>query len=272
MKYYRKPAVAGLFYPADPSELNELINSFYENISDPLYNNVRGIVSPHAGYVYSGLTAAHAFHQIKNKPYETVYILSPSHREYFPGVSIYSGDYYQTPLGDFEINNEMRNELAGINDDFIFSGVEGHRAEHGVEVILPFLSNAIGNCSIVPIVFGDQKKEFVNELSRRLTPLLNEKSLIIASSDLSHFYSRRIAEQLDANAAERISRFEPDGLQNDLDSHKTEACGGGAIVAMMKACRDFSSSNSAVLHRSDSGDKTGDLSEVVGYLSAAVYH
>ncbi|MDP2303405.1 MAG: AmmeMemoRadiSam system protein B [Ignavibacteria bacterium] len=270
MKHIRKTAVAGLFYPSDKKELSDLINSFYSGMGDPDFNRITGMVAPHAGYIYSGLTAAHAFFQIKNKNYDTVIIISPSHREYFPGISIYNGDAYDTPLGELEVDKDFRKKLTEKSDD-IFEGINGHRAEHGIEVELPFLIDAIGFPKIVPIVMGDQRKELVDELSQRLAPMLNEKTLVIASSDLSHFYTRKVADKLDSIAAEKISAFDTDGLQFDLDNKRCEACGGGPIIAMMKACLSFNSNKSKVLHRSDSGDITGDFREVVGYLSAVVY-
>jgi AmmeMemoRadiSam system protein B len=270
VKHIRKTAVAGLFYPSDKNELSDLINSFYYGMSEPNISGITGMVAPHAGYIYSGLTAAHAFHQIKNKNFETVVIISPSHREYFPGISIYSGDAYDTPLGELEIDKLFRKELTEKSEN-IFEGKNGHHSEHGIEVELPFLINAIGFPKIVPIVMGDQRKEFVDELSKILSPLLNENTLVIASSDLSHFYTKKVADKLDTVVAERISSFDVDGLQSDLDNKKCEACGGGPIIAMMKACQNFNSDKSTILHRSDSGDITGDYREVVGYLSAVVY-
>jgi hypothetical protein len=270
VKHIRKTAVAGLFYPSDKNELSDLINSFYIGMSEPNISSITGMVAPHAGYIYSGLTAAHAFHQIKNMNYETVIIISPSHREYFPGISIYNGDAYNTPLGELEVDENFRKELTQQSES-IFAGNDGHRGEHGIEVELPFLINAIGFPKIVPIVMGDQRKELVDELSQKLSPLLNEKTLVIASSDLSHFYTKNVADKLDSVAAERISSLDADGLQSALDNKRCEACGGGPIVAMMKACQSFNSNKSTILHRSDSGDITGDYREVVGYLSAVVY-
>jgi len=125
--------------------------------------------------------------------------------------------------------------------------------------------------SIVPIVMGDQNILFVNELAEKLAELITNETLIVASSDLSHFYNKLKANQLDSVVERHIKNFDYNGLQRDLETKKCEACGGGAIVAMMKASDLVKKKKSIILSRSDSGDVSGDNSEVVGYLSAAVY-
>ncbi|MFA3782187.1 AmmeMemoRadiSam system protein B [Melioribacteraceae bacterium 4301-Me] len=271
MKRIREPAVAGMFYPSSPQKLLDEVKTLFDlTRSETNIDNILGIVSPHAGYVYSGKIAASAFNILLNKNYHTVIIISPSHREYFPGISIYDGDAYKTPLGIVPVNKEVRQKLID-SGQFIFEGVQGHRAEHAVEVQLPFLQVILKDFEIVPIVMGDQSRQYVDELSKSIASSLDEKTLIVASSDLSHFYSKETANMLDSIVENHINKFDFDGLQKDLESGKCEACGGGAIVAMMKAAYIASKKNSKVLARGDSGDVTGDFSEVVGYLSAAVY-
>lgn len=271
MKNIREPVVAGMFYPSTPSKLKSEIQLMLD-AAQPAekFNGVGGIVSPHAGYIYSGKTAAYAFNAVANVKYKTVVIISPSHREYFPGVSIYSGDAFRTPLGIVTLNKEMIVQLTA-EGKFIFEGMNGHRAEHGVEVQIPFLQTIMKDFSIVPIVLGDQRKMFVEVFAEKLAEVMDDETLIVASSDLSHFYTKDAADKLDSVVAKRITDFDYSGLRHDLDSGKCEACGGGAIVAMMKALELFNKKKSKVLSRSDSGDVTGDNSEVVGYLSAVVY-
>jgi len=155
MKQVRKPAVAGYFYPSEPDKLKKQIETLL-SISKPSrsFNNIFGIVSPHAGYIYSGRTAAYGFNLLKESSYKTVVILSPSHREYFPGVSVYNGDSYETPLGIIELNLEMADKLTS-NSRIIFRGIEGHREEHAIEVLIPFLQTVLNDFTIVPIVMGD---------------------------------------------------------------------------------------------------------------------
>lgn len=271
MKGIREPAVAGMFYPASQIKLSEQVNQLLsEAIPNKKYSNVAGIVSPHAGYIYSGKTAAFGFNSPINNDYETVIIISPSHREYFRGISIYDGDAYRTPLGDVPLNNEIIEKL--ISDSkVIFKGIQGHRAEHAVEVQIPFLQVLLKDFSIIPIVLGDQNRNFVYELADSIAQVFNEKTLIVASSDLSHFYSRTKADRMDSVVERNIENNDYEKLQSDLETGKCEACGGGAIVAMMRAANLVNRKKSKVVARSDSGDVSGDFAEVVGYLSSVMY-
>lgn len=268
----REPQVAGMFYPSDPNELKSVINEYLDSAEVKIkYKHIGGIITPHAGYAYSGKTAAHAYKAIKNKKYKNVIILSPSHREYFQGVSIYSGDAYKTPFGNIPINLKMRDKI--INDkNIIFSGKEGHGVEHALEVQLPFLQVAIGDFELIPLVIGDQSKDLMYELGEILSGINDEETLIVASSDLSHFYSKSYANVLDSRVANRINEFNYDELQNDIDEKRCEACGGGGIVALLKALKLNNFTNAKVVAQSDSGSVTGDDSEVVGYLSAIIYN
>ena len=271
MNNIRQPAVAGLFYPSDAHKLRtDVKNMLLASESDLDISRVFGIVSPHAGYIYSGGTAAFGFNLLKNKKYNKVIIISPSHREYFPGNSIYNGDAYQTPLGLVNIDKELAQKIVE-GSKTVFLGMEGHRQEHAVEVQIPFLQTVLTDFKIVPIVMGDQTKAYVDDLASQIAKAVDDDTVVVASYDLSHFYSKQKAFQLDSIVAKHISDFDYDKLQNDLDTRKCEACGGGPIVALMKAAALLDKKKSVVLNRSDSGDVSGDNSEVVGYLSAAIY-
>jgi len=267
----RQPAVAGLFYPASKSKLEDEIKTLL-SISDSKksFNNIFGIVVPHAGYIYSGRTASYAFNLLKNKYIETVIIISPSHREYFPGISVYEGDGYETPLGVVEVNKDMVDILTG-ESRVIFKGIEGHRQEHAVEVQIPFLQIVLKAFKIVPIVMGDQGDLFVDELAEKLSHIVGDKTVVVASSDLSHYYMSDVADKLDSIIEKRILDFDYENLQKDFQMRNCEACGGGAIVSMMKAASRLNRKKSEVLYRCNSGDTTGDYREVVGYLSAVIY-
>jgi len=267
----RHQQVAGYFYPADKDKLQKDIALMLQ-VAKPekAFNNIFGIVSPHAGYMYSGKTAAFAYNLLKDKFYKTVIIISPSHAEYFSGISIYDGDAYETPLGIVEIDQVMVDMLVE-NNKIIFRGIQGHRKEHALEVQIPFLQTVLKNFKIVPIVMGDQSKMFVDELAEKISKVVDDNTLVVASSDMSHFYSAEEAERLDSVVEKRINDFDFEQLLKDLDDHECEACGGGPIAVMMKTASLKNIDKSLVISRSDSGDVTGDKSEVVGYLSAVVY-
>jgi len=271
MSKIRKPVVAGLFYPADPNELDKEL-SLLLSLAEPLLNpdSVTGIISPHAGYIYSGRTAAFGFKVLKNKNIKNVIIISPSHHEYFRGISIYDGDAFETPLGVVEINNEISAKIIEGSKN-IFFGINGHREEHAVEVQIPFLQNVLNDFKIVPIVMGDQNAVYVSELAERLAKVIDDYTVIVASSDLSHYYSKDKAFKLDSIVEEKIKQFDFNGLQFDIDNRVCEACGGGPIISMMKAAFLSGKNKSVILNRSDSGDTSGDNNQVVGYLSAAIY-
>jgi MEMO1 family protein len=271
MNNIRQPAVAGMFYPADSAKLRTDIQFMLSSVeTEPIVTDVLGIISPHAGYIYSGRTAAYGFNLLKNKNYNKVIIISPSHHEYFDGISIFNGDAYKTPLGVVDVDKELARKIIEGGKS-IFFGMEGHRQEHAIEVQIPFLQMVLQNFKIVPIVMGDQDKVFINDLSERIASVIDEETVVVASSDLSHFYSKQIAFKLDSIVAKHISEFNYEELRTDLDKKNCEACGGGPIVVLMKAASLLGKTKSMVLNRSDSGDVSGDNTEVVGYLSAAIY-
>jgi len=267
----RKPAVAGQFYPANPQKLESEIKRYLNNsIPSSFPSKIFGLVSPHAGYVYSGSSAAYGFNTIKNKKFNTVIIISPSHKEYFPGVSIYNGDAYETPLGEIPINQDVSDLLLDHKTN-IFRGINGHRDEHAIEVQLPFLQYVLKDFSIVPIVMGDQSKIYIDALANRLREVVNEDTLLIASSDLSHYYSADEAEEKDSKIEKSINEYNIEQLASDITNNKCEACGAGPILSVMKSVKQKNKNKSLVLNRTHSGYVSGDYDQVVGYLSAVFY-
>ncbi|MFC2132971.1 AmmeMemoRadiSam system protein B [Bacteroidota bacterium] len=272
MKKIRHSAIAGSWYPGTEKQLRKEINLMLDLTKpEEQIDDILGLISPHAGYRYSGLTAAYGYNLVQNKKYEKAIVLAPSHREYFPGVSIYSGDAYETPLGLVKINNELKERIID-SSEVIFQGDEGHNPEeHALEIQLPFLQVVLKDFEFVPMIIGDQRKEYVYEVGEKLGGLIDDKTLIVASTDLSHFHPKPEAEKLDLIVTEKIGNFDYDGLQEALESNKTEACGGGTVVALMKAADAAGFKHSKILHKTDSGEVTGDTSGVVGYVSAVFY-
>ncbi len=270
--YARPPVVAGMFYPEHEQELRRSVESLLaEPEPSTRQGTLLGLVVPHAGYLYSGRTAARAFALLKGRTVSTVVLVGPSHREYFDGVSVFSGASFKTPLGSVEVDAELRAELMKIYPP-IRSSVAGHKAEHSLEVQLPFLQVAARNVKILPIVMGDQKRSYCEGLGNALAELARKRRVfLVASSDLSHYYPSEIARRLDAVAIASIQELNYDALMSHLDADETEACGGGPVAAVLCAAKDAGADFCEVLDSCNSGDVSGDTERVVGYVSAALW-
>lgn len=271
MKGHRPPAVSGMFYPSEKQYLSVLLDKLFSGVeSGNEFEYIPGIIVPHAGYRYSGATAATGFSAIKNHRYENVVILSPSHYDAFYGCSIYPGTAYSTPLGLVPINTTLVKRLTSFSSEIMLSEL-GHRDEHGVEVELPFLQHVWGEFNFVPVVMGSQDEQTIRNLSAALTECCDpEKTLLVVSSDLSHFHHSKKANILDAEVSKSIEDFDDVGLMNKLQSGLAEACGGGLIVSQLRALK-HNNLNARVLHRTHSGEISGDNNSVVGYLTAVLY-
>lgn len=264
--------VAGMFYPRSEAALRKNVRELLDvKGAPPPQGNIIALIVPHAGYQYSGQTAAYAYRLLNENSYDTAVIVSPSHKIYFDHVSVYSGDAYQTPLGVMPVDTELRGQL--LKQDALIAASElGHEEEHAIEVQLPFLQIMNACKRILPVVMGDQRSEDCAVLGRALGNALRGKNcLLIASTDLSHYHKYERAKALDEIAANSIRNFEPSFLMRDLETEQTEACGGGPAVAVLLAAKMLGGKSVRVLHQCNSGDITSDRSSVVGYLSAAVY-
>lgn len=272
MEGIRTPAVAGLFYPEPADELANVIDTLLEkNSLDFSPEKIYGLIVPHAGYVYSGQTAAYAYNLLRNKSYKTVVVLAPSHREYFQGISLFAGNGYNTPLGTVPIDVTLSEQIIQNSKD-VFGGLIGHGDhEHSLEVQIPFLQKVLKDFKLVPMVIGDQSRNYIDSLAEVLSEVYNDEILIVASSDLSHFHKKEEAKILDGVIVDYINNLDHENLLADLEKNKCEACGGGPIVSLIKAASKNNFNKAKVLHVSDSGDVTGDNTGVVGYLSAVIY-
>lgn len=267
----RLPAVANMFYPGNPKALeNEIENLLTRAPITKIDGEIAALVCPHAGYMYSGAVAAVGYNLLKGRDYSVVAIIAPSHREYFLGVSVFTGKGYETPLGLASVASGYAEALIAQND-LIHSSWSGHHREHALEVQLPFLQKVLKDAKIIPIVMGDQKTHTCQILGEALANVLQETSaLIIASSDLSHYHPYPEAVAIDRRTSDLIAAFDDAGLLAALESGACEACGGGPIAAAMIATKKRGAQRSQVLVYQNSGDVTGDHSAVVGYLSAVL--
>lgn len=271
MPFVREPAVAGFFYTAEPVFLRKEVEQLLSAANPPKVNGtLRGLISPHAGYSYSGLTAAFGYKLIEKREFDVVIIIGPSHREYFDEISIFQGDSYRTPLGEVKIQSEIRALLCDYHRRIIVSS-KGHHLEHSIEVQLPFLQTVLVDFAFVPIVMGDQRRGNCDLLADALaTVLKGKKVLIVASSDLSHYYTYDVANNIDSRVLNDVRNFDADALLTKLEHEEAEACGGGPIVVAMKALSQLGCTKTEILHHCNSGDVSFQKDSVVGYLSAAI--
>jgi AmmeMemoRadiSam system protein B len=260
----RQPAVAGMFYPDDPDELRASVVSALNvaRTSSDDANPARAYVVPHAGYIYSGVIAAAAFARIKRSASQIkrVVLIGPSHRVFLRGAAVPVQDAFMTPLGEVPIDRDVRNEL--VRSGMAAHSDVPHANEHCLEVQLPFLQMILGSFTLVPVVLGDIDAQ---EVSRIIATCDQDPStLILASSDLSHYHSYTEAQRIDASTIQAILR---------LDTHLIgeQACGAVAINGLNQFARDQSLSVSEIAH-CNSGDTAGDRARVVGYASFAYGH
>lgn len=277
----REPGVAGSFYPAAPSALTAMMDGMLAQASPPhVEGKILAAVAPHAGYEYSGPVAAYTYAALKGRTYSRVVVIAPSHFESFDFTSVYDGDAYVTPLGTIQVDKEFAHRLAKMNSSIQLSG-RGHRptaqgAEHAIEVQLPWLQRVLGNFTLVPIVMGDQSYESSRALGVALAKLVHEEdaashhgesgaTLILASSDLSHYHTYRDAETMDRKTLHALESWDYFSMSRNFESRVWEACGGAPIVAAMIAAERLGANEARVLKYANSGDVTGDRSRVVGY-------
>ena len=272
----RKPAVAGTFYPGHPVELTKTLATLYSEVDKiAIEGRPLGLIVPHAGYPYSGKIAAKAYKLLAGEEYDTVVIISPSHTVFFKGASVFEGNGYETPLGVVEIDTELSEKIASIHP-LVYLSSMGHasgatRGEHALEVQLPFLQQMLGRFKLVAIVMGEQEEDGVRALGGALATALKEtNTLLIASSDLSHFHSEKNARRLDRTIQEAVEKYDPSLLLDTLSDGKGEACGGGPIASVMMAAQRLGASTMRLVDYSTSAETTGDFDEVVGYLSAVM--
>ena len=265
----RSPAVAGMFYPASPDELRNEVSQLLRGSAPATPATILGGVVPHAGYMYSGMVAARFYLCLAERSIPLAVIISPSHRVYFDGISVFCGAAYRTPLGDMPVDQQVAEQLLSRGAPFVNSW-DGHTGEHALEVQLPFLQVLCPSLLIVPVVMGDQRGELCEALGEAIADILFERpGLILASSDLSHYHSHDDAEQMDRRVLECVSELAPHRLLDCLQRGEAEACGGGPIAAAMIAARALGATSGEILDYADSSAVSGDTASVVGYLAAA---
>jgi MEMO1 family protein len=267
----REPAVAGLFYPADAKELAKMVDDYLARAAPPPAHSVLAIVAPHAGYIYSGPVAAWSYALLKGRKVSRVVVIAPSHYEAFDFSAVYPGAAYATPLGQVPVDGAFAARLAKANPSIQLSEAGHGPREHALEVQLPFLQRVLGPFQLVPIVMGDQSYDASRELGVALAKLIQgTDTLIVASSDLSHYHPYDEAVRIDHKTLHALESWDYFNLSRNFGRRVWEACGGAPIVAAMIAAERLGANRAEVLQYANSGDTSGERSRVVGYGAVAL--
>jgi len=277
----RRPAVAGSFYAGNSKSLNKQIEKcFLHKIgpgNTPTVNikgerNIIGLISPHAGYIYSGPVAAHGFYKIAldGKP-DTIIILGPNHRGFGTDVSIMINGKWETPLGEIEIDTDIAENILK-NSKIIKVDEKAHQSEHSIEVQLPFIQYIFGkNVKIIPICMTRQDINTDIEIARSIcSSVVNKNILIIASSDFTHYEPQEYAQNVDKQAIDAILEFKPKKLYDMIYQQNLTMCGPGPITVMLIACKTLGAKKAELLKYATSGDITNIYNQVVGYASLII--
>lgn len=271
----RPSPIAGTWYSGDPAQLREQVDRYLDRVTlpDP-QGPVTALVAPHAGHRYSGQTAAYAFTAVRGQEHDLVAVVSPMHAPY-PADLITTGHAaYGTPLGAVPVDQEAVRQLDELlaADGLRLARVVNDR-EHSLEIELPFLQRALrGSFHLLPVMVRSQSPLLARRLGNALAQVLrgSRSGLLVASTDLSHFYPEEIAQQLDAEMLRRVSSFTPEAVLEAEETGKGYACGAAALTAVMWAASALGADKVEILHHSTSGDETGDYSSVVGYGAAVI--
>ena len=271
----RTPAVAGMFYPGGKEELKQVIHECFlhkygPGVLPPAKDNAKvfGIISPHAGYMYSGPVACHSYHAISSQEYDLFIIIGPNHWGIGCSIAAMKDCKWQTPLGSVEVDSETAVELKEISNlvelDFF-----SHTKEHSLEVQIPILQEVYSNkFKILPIALINQDKKSSVEIGHSIAKIAKEKNaMIIGSSDFTHYEPNDVAHKQDMALIESIRKMDVNEFYKILEERQISACGYGAIASTMVACKELGASNGILLKYATSGDITGDKTSVVGYSS-----
>jgi AmmeMemoRadiSam system protein B/AmmeMemoRadiSam system protein A len=267
----KEPAVAGAFYPADKDSLKKSVEGFLSKAEkSPDHGKLIVIISPHAGYIYSGQVAAYGYKQIQGSDIRKVILIGPSHHSAFKGASIYTRGSFRTPLGDVKINERLAGGLLNESADVRFSP-EAFDKEHSLEVQLPFLQTVLKDFTIVPILIGSPSGQTLEHLISKITEILDDKTLLVASTDLSHYHDYPTAKEMDSKIISAVERLSFRDTVELLRSGKSEMCGGVPVIIAMEVARRSGANLGVVFKQANSGDVTGEKDKVVGYGSIGLY-
>jgi len=264
----RNPVVAGQFYPGSPGELSSMIEKMVDEEAGK--EEVIGLISPHAGYVYSGMVAGATISRIKFK--DTFIIIGPNHTGYGKPFSIMTAGIWKTPLGDIEIDSALAERILALSR-YLEEDFEAHRAEHSIEVQLPFLQYFRPEIKLVPIIITHASGDVYREIGRAIaeaTKEMNRETVIIASSDMTHYESAKAAREKDTRAIEAILDLDEDELLKRVREMDISMCGYAPAASLISAARELGATEAELVRYQNSGDVSGDYSAVVGYAGIII--
>ena len=273
--YFREPAVSGIFYSNNQKELTEDIESLFKDSNfgpgklPPSSNNERiyGMVSPHAGYMYSGAVAAHGYFELSSSKLESALIIGPNHYGLGSEISLMDKGYWETPLGKIEIDSEVA-KIIHKNCEIVNIDASAHARDHCIEVQLPFLQYIKSDFKIVPIILIDQSKNTCKKLGSDIYESIKDRNFMpIASSDLTHYEANKLAHEKDKLLISAILSLDVEKFYSVLISFNVTACGYGAIATVMEISKRMGATKGKLLKYATSGDIAGDNKSVVGYSS-----
>lgn len=271
----RPSPIAGTWYTGNAERLTKEIDAYLSSADlAEIPGKVFGLVAPHAGHRYSGATAGYAYKAVQGNQYDLVIIFSPSHGFYPVDIVTSAHRYYATPLGKVPINQETLGQFElGLQKNRVKITRVGDDEEHSIEIQLPFLQRALkSEFSLLPIMMRSQGADTVRDVAQSILPLLKSyTALLIASSDLSHFYPLDIANTLDQHMLQMVEKCSPEGVLDAERDGSGSACGSGPIAVALTLARQAKADQVKVVHYSTSADVTGDASSVVGYGAAVIY-
>ncbi|MFL7809154.1 MAG: AmmeMemoRadiSam system protein B [Anaerolineae bacterium] len=273
----RRSPIAGSWYPGTERRLADMVDGYLQRVDQPLIEgDLVALISPHAGYTYSGQTAAYAYHQLDGRAYDTVILLGPSHRAWVGDYAVSAEDAYQTPLGLVPVDHDLSADLADLVP---LHEVQGDM-EHSLEIQLPFLQRQLDTFSLVPILMSADAPAAAERLAAALADVVRaraetgRRTLLVASSDLHHIENYEQVVQRDRTVVEAVDAYDLAALKMALIAPGSTVCGRMPILAVMHAGRALGADHARVLYHTNSADVTGQRvpgQYTVGYMAAAIF-
>lgn len=273
----RPAAVAGTWYPATAGALARDVDAYVSAAEPTPRGRVQAVIAPHAGLMFSGPVGAYAYRTARDGgPYDAAILVGPSHFMAFDGLALYPDGAFASPFGPLPIDAELAARVREASP-LVQARPSAHTREHSLEMQLPFLKRLLPDVAIVPLLMGFQTRDTILGCADALAAAAKgRRVLLIASTDLSHYFDARTAGTLDARVRDAVAAFDPDALLARFEQYpegergRYVACGGGPAIAVMRAARSLGAAEARVLKYAHSGEISGDNTAVVGYLAAAI--